>query len=104
VQQVDELFQGAVLVYQNPSHVKMTGFEIANSWYDPPDILASKQGLTTLFFTPMAKKPPKPMKLGTRQELTAHYRGMLEENNWTQAELAKQMGVSRIWVTKVLKV
>jgi len=52
-----------------PVKVKMKGFEITNSWYKPPDILASQHGLTTLFFKPVAKKPPKPKPVVSRQEL-----------------------------------
>ncbi|MBT4362453.1 MAG: helix-turn-helix transcriptional regulator [Candidatus Marinimicrobia bacterium] len=32
------------------------------------------------------------------------YRKLLEKNGWTRAELARQLGVSRVWVTTVLKV
>ena len=30
------------------------------------------------------------------------YQGLLEKNGWTRAELARQLGVSRVWVTTVL--
>ncbi len=81
----------------------MKGFEITDSRYNPPEILASQYGLTTLFFTPVAKKRPKPKPAVTRRELTVQFRELLEENNWTQAELSRHLGVSRAWVTKVLK-
>jgi hypothetical protein len=32
------------------------------------------------------------------------YQGLLDKNGWTRAELARQLGVSRVWVTTVLKV
>jgi len=81
----------------------MKGFEITDSWYNPPEILASKYGLTTLFFTPVAKTLPKPKPVVTRQELAIQYRKLLVENEWTQAELSRHLGVSRAWVTKVLR-
>lgn len=31
------------------------------------------------------------------------YRGLLDKNGWSKAELARQLGVSRVWVTTVLK-
>jgi len=29
--------------------------------------------------------------------------GLMKKNNWTRAEIAKHLGVSRAWTTKVLK-
>ncbi|KAA3616887.1 MAG: XRE family transcriptional regulator [Calditrichaeota bacterium] len=31
------------------------------------------------------------------------YRSLMESNNWNQAELARHLGVSKAWVTNVLK-
>ena len=31
------------------------------------------------------------------------YQDLLDKNGWTRAELARQLGVSRVWVTTVLK-
>jgi hypothetical protein len=31
------------------------------------------------------------------------YQGLMYKNGWTRAELARQLGVSRVWVTTVLK-
>ena len=45
--------------------------------------------------------PPKPRR-ETMAERAARYRGLMDENGWTRAELARQLGVSRAWVTKVL--
>ena len=59
----------------------MKGFEITNSWYEPPEILASKQGLTTLFFKPIAKKPPKSTHVVRKQELTGQYLQLLMANS-----------------------
>ena len=81
----------------------MQGFEITDSWYNPPEILASQYGLTTLFFTPVAKRSPKPVPVVTRQELVVQYRKLLVQNDWTQAELSRHLGVSSAWVTKVLQ-
>jgi len=33
----------------------------------------------------------------------AGYKLLMDQNDWTQAELARQLGVSRAWVTKALK-
>ena len=46
--------------------------------------------------------PPKPPRK-TREERAARFRWLMDENGWTRAELARQLGVSRAWVTKVLK-
>ncbi|MFQ6678711.1 MAG: hypothetical protein ACE5D0_10410, partial [Fidelibacterota bacterium] len=34
----------------------------------------------------------------------AGYKLLMDQNNWTQAELSRHLGVSRAWVTKVFKV
>lgn len=81
----------------------MKDFEITDSWYNPPEILASQYGLTTLFLKPVAKKRPIPKLVVTKQELNVQFRELLEENEWTQAELARHLGVSRAWVTKVIR-
>jgi hypothetical protein len=44
-----------------------------------------------------AKTPPKMIN---KPPLTL---GLMDENGWTWAELARQLGVSRAWVTKVLR-
>lgn len=31
------------------------------------------------------------------------YQKLIDENGWTKAELARQLGVSQVWVTRVLK-
>ncbi|KAA3609706.1 MAG: XRE family transcriptional regulator [Calditrichaeota bacterium] len=52
---------------------------------------------------------PKPDKI-TKDEYTFKrnkrantYKSLMESNNWTQADLARHLGVSRAWVTNVLK-
>ena len=37
-----------------------------------------------------------------RMARAKEYRGLLDTNGWTRAELARQLGVSRVWVTTVL--
>ena len=55
----------------------------------------------------------KPEKL-TREELYDHYRKeridksieyqkMMEENHWSKADLARHLGVSRAWITIVMR-
>ena len=46
--------------------------------------------------------PPKPRK-ETKEERAARFQRLMDENGWTRAELALQLGVSRAWVTKVLR-
>jgi DNA-binding XRE family transcriptional regulator len=45
--------------------------------------------------------PPKPRR-ETKAERVAHFQRLMDDNGWTRAELARQLGVSRAWVTKVL--
>ena len=46
--------------------------------------------------------PPKP-KRETKADRAVRFRRLMEDNGWTRAELARQLGVSRAWVTKVLR-
>ena len=46
--------------------------------------------------------PPKARR-ETKAERATRYQRLMEENGWTRAELARQLGVSRAWVTKVLR-
>lgn len=45
--------------------------------------------------------PPKTRR-ETKVERAAYFQRLMDENGWTRAELARQVGVSRAWVTKVL--
>ena len=45
--------------------------------------------------------PPKPQR-ETIEERATRFHRLMDENGWTRAELARQLGVSRAWVTKVL--
>jgi hypothetical protein len=45
--------------------------------------------------------PAKPLR-ETKEGRAARFQRLMDENGWTQAELASQLGVSRAWVTKVL--
>jgi len=53
----------------------------------------------------------KSMTLGKRREhekrqrmaRAKEYQGLLDKNGWSRAELARQLGVSRVWVTTVLR-
>ncbi|MFC1482119.1 helix-turn-helix domain-containing protein [Candidatus Neomarinimicrobiota bacterium] len=51
----------------------------------------------------MQNHPPKP-KRETKEERAARFQQLMDDYDWTRAELAKQLGVSRAWVTKVLKI
>lgn len=42
-------------------------------------------------------------RVNARRARAKEYRGLLEKNGWSQAELARQLGMSRAWVTTVLK-
>ncbi len=49
----------------------------------------------------IANLPPKP-KRETKEERATRFQQLMNDNGWTRAELARQLGVSRAWVTKVL--
>ena len=49
----------------------------------------------------LQNQPPKP-RHDTMAERAARFKRLMDENDWTRAELARQLGVSRAWVTKVL--
>ena len=53
--------------------------------------------------TYIANLPPTP-KRETMIERAARFKRLMGENGWTRAELARQLGVSRVWITKVLKI
>ncbi|MFC1619847.1 helix-turn-helix domain-containing protein [Candidatus Neomarinimicrobiota bacterium] len=46
--------------------------------------------------------PPKPCR-ETKEERATRFQRLMDENGWTRAELARQLGISRAWVTKVLR-
>ena len=46
---------------------------------------------------------PSKVKRETKEERAARSQRLMEENGWSRAELARQLGVSRAWVTKVLQ-
>ena len=50
----------------------------------------------------MQNNPPKPHR-DTMEERAVRFQQLMDENDWTRAELARQLGVSRAWVTKVLR-
>ena len=39
---------------------------------------------------------------GDRPRRAARFQRLMDENDWTRSELARQLGISRAWVTKVL--
>jgi hypothetical protein len=43
-------------------------------------------------------KPPRE----TKEERAARFQRLMDDNGWIRAELARQLGVSRAWITKVL--
>jgi transcriptional regulator of acetoin/glycerol metabolism len=47
--------------------------------------------------------PPPTNTRDSKAKRKKRFVGLLKKNNWTMAELAKHLGVSRAWVTKVLK-
>ncbi|MFC1547045.1 helix-turn-helix domain-containing protein [Candidatus Neomarinimicrobiota bacterium] len=50
----------------------------------------------------IANRPPKPQR-ETKEERAARFQRLMDDNGWSRAELARQLGVSRAWVTKVLR-
>jgi len=49
----------------------------------------------------IANLPQKPIR-ETKEERTARFQQLMDDNGWSRAELARQLGVSRAWITKVL--
>ena len=47
------------------------------------------------------QQPPKNTRT-SKQERKKRYCNLMKKNNWTRAELARHLGVSRAWVSKVL--
>jgi len=39
----------------------------------------------------------------SKAERKKRYNNLMKRNNWTKAKLANHLGVSRVWITKVLK-
>ena len=53
----------------------------------------------------LGKEPKHLMSANTRESKEARkerFNELIKKNNWTRAELARHLGVSRAWVTKVL--
>lgn len=55
-----------------------------------------------LFFIKKVKQPPPINTIDSKKERRKQYIKLMKKNKWTRAELAKHLGVSRAWVTKVL--
>ena len=49
----------------------------------------------------IANLPLKP-KRETKEERAARFQRRMDDSGWTREELARQLGVSRAWITKVL--
>jgi hypothetical protein len=47
--------------------------------------------------------PRRLTKVERERGRTVEYEHLMQKNNWSRAELARQLGVSRAWVTTVLK-
>lgn len=48
------------------------------------------------------KQPQPTVTSESKTDRKKRYIKLLKKNNWTRAELARHLGVSRTWVTKVL--
>ena len=48
------------------------------------------------------KQPPPINTSDSKTDRKKQYIKLMKKNNWTKAELARHLGVSRAWVTKVL--
>ena len=46
--------------------------------------------------------PPPTVTSESKAERKKRFFKLMKENNWTRAELARHLGVSRTWVTKML--
>ncbi|NHZ86034.1 MAG: hypothetical protein GWP19_09150 [Planctomycetia bacterium] len=53
----------------------------------------------------LGREDKQSLPTNTRESKTdrkKRYIKLMKENNWTRAELAKHLGVSRVWISKVL--
>lgn len=48
----------------------------------------------------LQKHTPEPHR-ETKAKRVVRFQRLMDENDWTRAELARQLSVSRAWVTKV---
>jgi len=83
--------------------IKLRSYNPQIQSYQPPEINFSAKGLTATFYKPNIGIKTKPRDMMDQRDKTLEFRKLMDQNNWTQAELARQLGVSRACVTKVLK-
>ncbi|MFC1593433.1 hypothetical protein ACFL3O_00680 [Candidatus Neomarinimicrobiota bacterium] len=53
----------------------------------------------------LGKEPKKVLPITIREskaDRKKRFVKLMKKNNWTRAELARYLGVSRVWITKVL--
>ena len=73
------------------SRTQSPQFSLVNAW---PIVTIAKQ------FT---RKKMNSSRRESTNNRSVDYQKLMDQNNWTQAELARQLGKSRAWITKVLK-
>ena len=51
----------------------------------------------------LTKSERRELEIQKKEARIEEYNRLLEQHGWSRAELARQLGVSRVWVTTVLK-
>jgi len=82
--------------------IKLRNYNPQIQSYQPPEINFSAKELTSTFFKPNLRIKIKSRNMANQRDRTLKFRRLMDQNNWTQAELSRQLGVSRAWVTKTL--
>ena len=93
-----------------PFKIRYIQYKQGGTYYYFPKVTIENKQLNATFYRNRGLKGVK----FTREELQKYwyaksrarsieFRKMMEENNWSKADLARYMGVSRAWVTIVMR-
>ncbi len=93
-----------------PFKIRYMQYKQGGTYYYFPEVTIENGRLNTTFYRNRGLKGVK----FTREELQAYwqakstvrageYQKMIEDNNWSRADLARHLGVSRAWVTIVMR-
>ncbi|MEJ2637192.1 MAG: helix-turn-helix transcriptional regulator [Calditrichia bacterium] len=75
----------------------------------PTELAISKGQFSAVFYKPEPVNNKKPkaelmeIYAARKQQRADSYQKLMNDNHWTRADLARHLGVSRAWVSKVLK-
>ena len=93
-----------------PFKIRYMQYKQGGTYYYFPNVTIENRQLNATFYRNRGRKGVK----FTREELQKYWQvksaaraiefeKMLKENNWSQADLARYLGVSRAWVTIVMR-